>query len=244
MYLNAYIILLISKNSRKVLLDFTRNMWRRKLKTNKVILIFTESMLTREDTLKIMSTISDKCYKRIKMFISKRILELWRKTLPYFKRSMIWEKRFTHWDRNLNKLDKMKIQWDQHRDQTMRCQWEVWVKIQTMEMTFRKNSNSKTFKLLRSRNKSLSLKKWMRWLEIKDLESVNFHPSKLHNKCKWSNSSIKMSDNTRMRKKISTVHYRPNQTTTKEMLKQPFNNKMNHQIENMMNDFLILILIS
>jgi hypothetical protein len=51
-------------------------MLRKKLRMSRVILTYIESMLIKEDTWKIMLTISDRCYRKIKKYIKMKILEL------------------------------------------------------------------------------------------------------------------------------------------------------------------------
>lgn len=52
-----YIILEISKSWKKVLLDYIKNMLKKKLKTNKEILTYIENTLTKEDILNKTLTI-------------------------------------------------------------------------------------------------------------------------------------------------------------------------------------------
>jgi hypothetical protein len=73
---NAYIISLTSKNLRRELFVFTKSMSKKKLKMNKEILISIGSMLIREDTLRIMSHTSGRCFRKIKKCINRRIQEL------------------------------------------------------------------------------------------------------------------------------------------------------------------------
>lgn len=109
MYMSVFITSLISRNSKLGSSDFIRNMWKKRLKIRTKLGTATciESMPINEDILRIMLTIWDLCFKKIKMSTKKRTKRLWTRMLSCFLRSMSRERSATILHKRL-KLTKSK----------------------------------------------------------------------------------------------------------------------------------------